>query len=320
MWVTPPYTITLPGDLSQCDWLNPDPADCTPFYGGRLMVSYSGGVYGNTFGWQVALPEPVVAPLQGCTAFPIALQDEIRSVTAVGANAYPDVADFSYPADPPVYDRFMAHSPDILLAAAEPGHIYKLVGEGFDGGNYGWLVWNGGRPFTADTLATSLTWPGDSLDYADHGDTGTAVITFTHVVRGYVNPINPNDVTLNTQNLVLASTATIHDAPVQTAVNTLIDSNRMLRLPLWNTGDAGNGRYTISDFAIFRIIGYGTTVGEGDWLLLEFVSHDTSCGQQLPTNIKLRDVAATDSLRVMPTITVAFLLLTGLGLVVYRRR
>ncbi len=320
-WVTPAYTLTLPGDLSQCDWLNPNPADCTPFYGGRLMARYYGGSYGNTFGWQVTLSEPVAAPLQGCAAFPIAVQDEIRSVTAVtGPNPYPNLTDFIYPADPPAYDRFMSHSADIPLAAAEPGHVFKLVGEGFSVGNYGWLVWNAGRPFTADTLAASLTWPGDSLDYADHSDAGTAVGSFSHVVRGYVNPINPADVTLNTQNPVLASPATIHDGPVQTAVNTLIDSNRLLRLPLWNTGDGGNGRYTISSFAIFRIVGYGTTAGEGDWLLLEFVGQDTSCGQQLPTSVRLHEVAAGGSPGFMPAVTAAFLLLTGLGLVMWRRR
>jgi hypothetical protein len=94
----------------------------------------------------------------------------------------------------------------------------------------------------------------------------------------------------------------------------------LLRLPLWNTGDGGNGRYTISDFAIFRIIGYGTTVGEGDWLLLEFVSYDTSCGQQLPTSVRLHEVAAGGTSGFMPAFTAAFLLLSGLGLVMWRRR
>ncbi|VAW31620.1 hypothetical protein MNBD_CHLOROFLEXI01-5026 [hydrothermal vent metagenome] len=42
-WIEPSYQITVPGDLSSCDWENPTSFACTPFYGGRLMVRMIGG-------------------------------------------------------------------------------------------------------------------------------------------------------------------------------------------------------------------------------------------------------------------------------------
>ncbi|MCP4426788.1 MAG: hypothetical protein GY803_20040, partial [Chloroflexi bacterium] len=283
LWITPTYAITLPGDMSSCDWLNPDPTVCTPFYGGRFLGSYLDNslLYASdTFGWQVTVPPPsAVDPLQGCSAFPIAIHDDVHSVTAVnGTNPYPDAADFAYPLAPPTYDSFVGNTPDIPLILAEEGDVFKLVGPGFSAGNYGWLLWNAGKPADANTLAASLTWPGDSLDYADHGDTGAPVGDFAHVVRGYVNSINDADVTLNLNNPVGASAANLGSAAAQTAVNSHIDANRYLRLPLWDTAVPANNQYLISGFAIFRIIGYGATAGE-DWLLLEFVRRDASCGQ-----------------------------------------
>ncbi|MCP4363459.1 MAG: hypothetical protein GY796_36120 [Chloroflexi bacterium] len=54
IWVNPPYQIKVPGDTSNCDYNNPDPDDCTPFYGGRLMASYHGGGQ-DTYGWQITV-------------------------------------------------------------------------------------------------------------------------------------------------------------------------------------------------------------------------------------------------------------------------
>ncbi len=53
-WVTPPYQIKIPGDLSNCDYANPTQEDCTPFYGGRVMVEYNGGIY-DSFGWDIKI-------------------------------------------------------------------------------------------------------------------------------------------------------------------------------------------------------------------------------------------------------------------------
>jgi hypothetical protein len=53
-WVDPPYEITVPGELDNCDPQNPTQEDCTPFYGGRLVARYQGGLH-DTYGWQITL-------------------------------------------------------------------------------------------------------------------------------------------------------------------------------------------------------------------------------------------------------------------------
>ena len=53
-WVNPPYAITVPGDLSECNYNSPTMEDCTPFFGGRLVVRYDGG-FSDTYGWQITI-------------------------------------------------------------------------------------------------------------------------------------------------------------------------------------------------------------------------------------------------------------------------
>lgn len=55
-WVDPPYQITIPGIVDNCDYSDPtaDNLNCTPFYGGRLMARYIGGL-NDTFGWEIKL-------------------------------------------------------------------------------------------------------------------------------------------------------------------------------------------------------------------------------------------------------------------------
>lgn len=53
-WVDPAYQITVPGDLSNCDYDNPTMETCTPFFGGRLVVRYDGG-FADTYGWEIAI-------------------------------------------------------------------------------------------------------------------------------------------------------------------------------------------------------------------------------------------------------------------------
>ncbi|MAT98786.1 MAG: hypothetical protein CL608_16710 [Anaerolineaceae bacterium] len=53
-WVSPPYQITVPGDTSDCDYDNPTMDECTPFFGGRLVVRYDGG-FSDTYGWQISI-------------------------------------------------------------------------------------------------------------------------------------------------------------------------------------------------------------------------------------------------------------------------
>ena len=281
-WVDPAYQITIPGDMSSCDWQNPTAENCTPFYGGRLMVLYDSG-YNDTYTWE--LPSTLGGtPLDqsaGCSAFPIAIQEGARSVTApgTGSNPYPAATDFDYPVSPPTYDSFVNHDDDMALVDAQPGDVF-LVQNGFGSGNFGWLAWNEGIVANATTLGNSLSWPGNTLDYNDYSDAGTAVpgSGFNHVVRGYIEPGDPTDQELHIADLLLASNATINDSAVTTQLNEHIDYGRTLRLPISNTNDGT--QFQVTQFGIFRLIGYNSATG---WLLLEFVNFDTSCGQLLPT-------------------------------------
>lgn len=48
------YTITVPGNTANCDYANPTMADCTPFFGGRLIARYKAG-FSDTYGLQIRL-------------------------------------------------------------------------------------------------------------------------------------------------------------------------------------------------------------------------------------------------------------------------
>ena len=166
------------------------------------------------------------------------------------------------------------------LLNAQPGQIF-LLDNGFGPGNFGWLVWNEYINASAATLANSLTWPGDSTDYSDHGDGGTIPPGFTHVVRGFIEPGDPTDTEMHIGDWVEASTGSINSNSVRTALNDNIANGRTLRLPVWNNSQQQgmDAQYQISGFAIFRIAGY--SLATPSWILLEFVSWDTSCGQNL---------------------------------------
>ncbi|MCA9929154.1 MAG: hypothetical protein KC419_11770, partial [Anaerolineales bacterium] len=285
-WVSPSYQITIPGDLSNCDPLNPTQADCTPFVGGRLMARVHGGEF-DTHVWQVTADLPTATdPTQSCTAFPIAVHEGTRSVTppGQGASPYPDAADFDYPSPPPAYTDFYDHTPDVPLLSAAAGDLFYLQ-QGFGSGNFGWLLWNEGKPGNEGTLADSLTWPGDSFDYADHGDTQIypAAHGIPYIVRGYVEPGDSMDLMLHQQDWVAANTGSVNSAAVRDALETLVDDAPVLRLIVWDQGaeQGSNGRYRIQRFGLFRLIGFHLSQSGqgGSWVLLEFMGFDDSCGQ-----------------------------------------
>ena len=283
-WVDPAYQITIPGDLSNCDWQNPTEEACTPFFGGRLMVLYDGG-FSDTYAWQISINEAnePLDPTLGCAAFPITIHEEIRSVTApgTGSYAYPDAADFTYPTTPPSYESFINHTENIPLLNANPGDVYRVYA-GSGAGNFGWLVWNQGILANSATLANSLTWPGDATDHTDHGDVGNpAPITGwggNYIPRGYIEPGDPTDQALHIDDWVTAYTGLVNTITVRDQLNAHIDLGRTLRLPIWSIsqGSGSNGLYQKSGFATFRLVGYNLSTS---WLLLEFMGFDTSCGQ-----------------------------------------
>lgn len=51
-WVN--YNIVVPGNLDNCDYDNPTMAECTPFFGGRLIARYGAG-FTDTYGWQISV-------------------------------------------------------------------------------------------------------------------------------------------------------------------------------------------------------------------------------------------------------------------------
>ena len=222
----------------------------------------------------------------GCTGFPIAIHEGVRSVTppGEGSSPFPDFADFTYPdSNHPTYESYFSHVDNIPLSSAAEGYVFRLQ-NGFGSGNFGWLQWNQGRPPSANILEESLTWPGNSADYLDHGDNQTfpAAAAYPHIVRGYVEPGDSTDTSIHVGDWVAANTGSINSNGVRTALEEMVDFDRTLRLIVWDTSEAqgNNGLYRISGFAIFRLIGYSLQQGNGgSWILGEFIRWDESCGQ-----------------------------------------
>ncbi len=228
----------------------------------------------------------------GCSAFPIAVSSGIRSISSTGGNPYPNTGEFEYPLLPPAYDKFIYHSEDIDLPHASEGTLFKVSrGFSWESGNFGWLKWNlgitgingSGLAGDAGVLSNSLSWPGDSNDYTNHSDPGTAVADgYGHVVRGYVKPGDTTAQALRKGEWVSASPAQLPD--ISGAVRALIDKGTGVRVIVFDTAESGfgsYGRYFIERFGIFRIIGYGNSGAEDEWLLLEYIRPDDSCGEPL---------------------------------------
>lgn len=223
----------------------------------------------------------------GCAAFPIAVHEGARSVSApgTGSNPYPNAGDFDYPNNPPPYQSFSAHDDDVALRDAQEGDVFK-VQNGFGNGNFGWLAWNEGIAANANTLAGSLGWPGDSTDYNDHNDGGSlnAIAGWgeNYVPRGYIESGDVTDQSLHVGDWVAANTGSVNSNSVRDTIAGHIDLDRALRLIVWNNAEqqGNNGRYEITGFAIFRIIGYSLSQNnDGSWILAEFLRWDDSCGQ-----------------------------------------
>ncbi|MGC1376329.1 MAG: hypothetical protein WA821_08905 [Anaerolineales bacterium] len=101
-------------------------------------------------------------------------------------------------------------------------------------GNFGWLSWAGDE--SAPTLATSLTPPGNSSNYA--------------------NPNNFFDHTLSVGDWV-SGVAGVSNDPVAQQVLAQLETTD-INLPVWDTatGSGANTQYHIVNFIRVRIIGY----------------------------------------------------------------
>jgi hypothetical protein len=233
----------------------------------------------------------------GCTGFPIAVEEGIRSVNPPGANTgndYPNTNDFHPTSPKPSYAQFQNFNvPNVALEDAQEGYIYK-VQNGSGSGAFGWLVWNNRINASANTLANSLTYPGDSRDYSDVGNCSANTCPtplYTHMVLGYVNPLDTSDLGMNIGDWVTVNTGSVNSDGVRTVVNDHIAKGRYLRLIVWGYdnnsnptsphGTGSNQYFRLKGFAVFRLLGHKLSQGGGSasWILAEFIKWDTSCGQ-----------------------------------------
>jgi hypothetical protein len=229
----------------------------------------------------------------GCTGFPIAVEEGIRSVNPPGtgtSNDYPNSNDFHPSSPKPVYAQFYRNVPDVPLIDAQEGYIYK-VQNGSGSGSFGWLVWNDKIQASSNTLENSLTWPGDSMDYSDDGNcVNCPTPLYDHMVKGYVNPLDNYDLGMNINDWVTVNTGSINSDGVRDTVNDHITTGRYLRLIVWGYdlnsnppsphGSGSNTYFRLKGFVVFRLLGHNLTQGGGpSWILAEFIRWDTSCGQ-----------------------------------------
>lgn len=214
----------------------------------------------------------------GCITFPIALSSGIRSVTApgTGSDPYPSASAFDYPAFPPVYASFTSHSANISLSSASEGDLFLLESSANE---LRWLVWNEGIQNTNTTLRNSLLWPGNVLDYTAHGDGGVVLPGFSTVVRGYVEPGDATDITIHEGDRINLSLGSLTNSSVAAVMQGHISKERQLRLVVWDS--LSGTQIVVQRFAVFRVVGYSDSP---EWLLVEFMRWDDSCGQAVAGN------------------------------------
>jgi hypothetical protein len=215
-----------------------------------------------------------LTPTAGCDAFPIAVEEGIRSVTPA-----------LYPTGAPggtlnrTYQSFLQHQPDVPLLEAREGYVY-LIWNGFGSGNFGWLRWNQYVQPSADTLANSLRWPGDSRDYNPINPNNP-----NSAFPGFQEVDDPTDREMNIGDRVAANTGSVNSSQVRDALDAHITRGRQLRLIVWrqaeggyHIGNQGNDPswYRITRFGVFRLHGHSLPQ---DWILAEFIRWDSSCGQ-----------------------------------------
>jgi len=112
---------------------------------------------------------------------------------------------------------------------------------------------------SSQVLAESLTWPGNSADYTNHGDHDTHPVAdaYPYVVRGYVEPGNAINTTLQIGNWVAASTGSKNTNDVREQLDSLINKQQAVRVIIWDEAvDEGqNGKYKVAGFAVFKLLG-----------------------------------------------------------------
>jgi hypothetical protein len=222
---------------------------------------------------------------RGCDAFPLTINEHARSATepgTQGGSAYP--TNFHPNSPSPSYYSFVPpHVPNKSLLEAEKGYVFAIR-EHKEAGGFGFVAWNEGAT-GATVLRRSMAWPGNSQDYLNRGnDPNYQKVSgspFDHSVRGYLEPGDPTDTTMNVNDWIAASTGNMNSEGIFEAMLEHIKMERHLRVIVWGGEPQGTGSnliYQIKGFAVFQLHGIAT-VGSTPAIIAEFISWDTSCGQ-----------------------------------------
>lgn len=189
---------------------------------------------------------------------------------------------FEYPNPPPVYvneatapalrtNTYVKNWPGVPLQHAQPGHVFWAREEG-PSGSYGWLSWR--PPSSAETLRTSLTYPGDYLGQypaspADMGTTGDPPDAET----------GDQDGILEVHEWVENSTGNISAA--EDVIRGYVTSGTPVTLIMTDisnglTGE--NANYRVAGFITVKLLGYSFQGSQPNrWILFEFVDWGDAC-------------------------------------------
>ena len=254
--------------------------DIKSILGLNAIPAYQGFSSVVGLGVMQAASRTIVDTTQGCSVvFPFGVSRGIRSIDQA---FYDNIkTEMSYPATPPSYYSFSYHNPNTALGDATEGDIFRYS---FDQVEVAWLRWNPYLAQNATNLAQSLSWPGNSFNYNDctaDGCSGAAVPPYPYPVWGFAEAGDVDDKNLHVNDRVAANLGASISG-VTTQLRNHVDNNRALRIPIFdehftlNYLADGTPYYDVREFGVFRIRGYSTSQ---NWLLLEFVRIDDSCGR-----------------------------------------
>lgn len=229
---------------------------------------------------------PTSVATNGCSAFPIALEEGTRSLGEEG-NPFPTftTSNSSYPPpgpNAPTLSDFPNHRIGIPIRDAQEGYLYYIQ-EGGESGGFGWLVWNSYVNANANMLEDNLTWPGRSNDYGDHqGVGGQTPPGFDHPVMGFIENGDATDTSLHIGDRVTQATGAVVSNGVRDTLQEHIENGRAMRFIVWRQGSTGgsgsNAWYEVVGFVVMRLHAYDLPGNQGR-ILAEFIRWDDSCGQ-----------------------------------------
>jgi hypothetical protein len=258
--------------------------DIDSILGLNALPAYQGLSSVEGFGVMRSASQSVVDTSQGCAVtFPFGVSNGIRSVDQAFYNSL--IPEMAYPATPPSYYSFSYHTPNQRLGEATDGDIFRYSFENLDAA---WLRWNQYLDPTSSNLAKSLAWPGNSFLYANCSTLPSSARCtgsggpYGYPVWGFMEVGDTDDRDIHKGDRVAANVGAKLSG-VTAQLQDHINNNRALRLPIFAENfplqylSDGTPYYQVQDFGVFRIRGYSTS---NNWILLEFVRMDSSCGQE----------------------------------------